>query len=391
MQISRAALAILIIATTGCASVAHPADPPQRSRPLAPQASATATPSPTASSPASRATSSTVHVPTPVPSQLWASALAAGPVVPWADLPYRSPVGPAPAAHPAGTPAWCTSADVVLGKGGGGDAAATQRYFSWPLLARPGRRCSLQGTPVVRESGRSWQVTSDPVDTFPVSPGGVLDAQHPGEVDFRWGVGSDGSEAELPSGPRGLHVSLPHHGGTLIGTDTSVGWSTSSVHGTPPHLGAIRVAPLWTTGLPVYGGVYGGGVAYGPFGGRSGSYGGRVNEQQVSAEPGRQLPYSVLISGPPQLPTVGPRCFGYRERLVNWRTGQVLAEETHELNCSQLANLPEYGRLFAMTLSMPSTLTPGEPLELEWQSDTQGGGGSSAHVTVGAVSVTTAG
>jgi hypothetical protein len=89
----------------------------------------------------------------------------------------------------------------------------------------------------------------------------------------------------------------------------------------------------------------------------------------VRVKVGEPLVYRIWLNGPANVPSGGPPCIGYRERLVDWKTGKQLAEEMHELNCAGLLALPVYGRLFEMRMTVPRTVTPGTPLAVEWMSD----------------------
>jgi hypothetical protein len=267
MQIPRAALAVVLLAATGCGSVAHRAAQPPRtgspaqqasSPPPAPEATRAARPAPSdstsATTPTSRSTSTLTATPLPYASDAYPSAapaIAAG-VVPWADLPYHSPVDPDPRAHPPGTPAWCTNADVVVGKGGPGDGAGGALEFGWPLLARPGHRCSLQGYATVRMSDarHTWSLTSDAPDSFGVPSGAVVDEKHPGRLAFRWGTDPSGYSPDVGRGLRLLTFGLPHDGGRLTLTDSTLAWEVPgrTLPATPLHLGRISVVAVWGEG-----------------------------------------------------------------------------------------------------------------------------------------------
>jgi hypothetical protein len=222
----------------------------------------------------------------------------------------------------------------------------------------------------------TWSMTSQVPDGFAVPSGAVVDERHPGRLAFRWGVDSTGYSPDVGPAPRLLMFDLPHDGGRLTATDPTVAWEVPgrTLPARPRHLGRIAFLALSGDGQPVYGGVFGGASAFG--------YSGSILQRSVEVTPGTALSYQVWIEGPADIPRGGPSCFGYRERLLDWKTGRVVAEETHELDCRALVDLPQHGRVFAMMLKVPPTVRAGEPLEVDWQSDTNLGGASSAAVTV---------
>lgn len=356
-------IALLLVALTGCASVPQAsASPSTPAGPSATSFASTAIPSPSGRLVPSASTSPpSAAVPTPLPSGAYASAAIAAGALPWIDLPYRSPVDPDPLVHPAGTPPWCTTADVTLGKGGGGDGAGGFLFFSWPLLAKPGHRCSLQGYPLIRMSdpAHTWSLTSTDLVDFSVPAGGTVDEAHPGTLGFRWGHDDGGYGVDVGLGPRQVTFSLPHTGGTLTTIDRSTGWfPTKPVPAVPEHPGRLLAEAAYSAGPAIYAGVYSAGYSAGI-----------QPSTIVTVKVGEPLVYRILLAGPAAVPTGGPACFGYRERLVNWKTGKLVAEETHELNCAALAELPVYGRLFEMRMTLPQALRPGTPLAVEWMSD----------------------
>jgi hypothetical protein len=303
-----------------------------------------------------------------VPSARYESAAVAAGAVPWADLPYHSPVGQRP---PTGAPPWCTAAQLSLAPSSGADGAADMYFFDFPLTARPGVRCSLQGYPVVHvsDADHTWSVTSVPSSDFAVTPGGVLDPSHPTTVEFRWVLtDADGYAINADTGRLTVRFDLPHGGGRLT-TDLDMTWHKTSPGG-PLRIGRIIAEPLSATPPAVYGGTYANGLSASV----------RLTSRTVRA--GSVLTYQVWLSGPGSLDP----CVGYREKLDEWKTGLIVATEDHELNCTT-ASVPTYGRLFTMKIRVPASVPPGTLLTPIWQTDAAGGYPQSAQ-TADSVTVT---
>lgn len=370
-------LAALLLLLTGCASVASPAaarTPSTRAAQASSPASGPTPPSLSSRTPLASASPalSTGNAAPPSPSRpapaasdaypSVSAALAAG-AVPWADLPYRSPVDPDPLAHPAGTPPWCTAADLTIAAPRGSDGAGGFLFFDYTINAKPGHRCSLQGYPVVHETDEhhTWSLTSEAPDTFAVPPGAVLSADHPGEAEVRWGHDASGYGIDVGRAPRIVTFDLPHAGGIVTLRDSSVGWYTpgQSVPSPPRHLGRLLVEPLHATGPVVYSGL------------RHASISARLVPLLATARAGATLHYQAWLSTGGPGAYDGPPCLGYRERLVEVRTGTVITSEYHALNCRGVASLPRSGRLFDLELRVPASVRPGD-FELDWESDIGG-------------------
>ena len=292
-----------------------------------------------------------------------AAALAAG-AVPWADLPYHSPVDPDPLAHPAGTPPWCTASDLTIAAPAGSDGAAGFLYFDYTITARPGHRCSLQGYPVVHETDErhSWYLTSERPDTFAIPPGAVLDQHHPGDAQVRWGHDVSGYDVDVGRATRTVTFGLPHQGGTVTIHDASVGWydPAQKVSSPPRHLGRLVVEPLHSSGPPVYSGPRFAGISA------------RLLPPRTPVRAGGVLRYQAWLSAGGADVSSGPPCIGFRERLVEVLTGTVTASEDHALNCTSVPGLRSSGRLFDLELAVPTTVRPGKEYALEWESDLGG-------------------
>jgi Protein of unknown function (DUF4232) len=302
---------------------------------------------------------------------MYESAAVQAGAVPWADLPYHSPVDQDP---PTGAPPWCNAAQLSIAPSSGEDAAADMLFFDFPLAARSGVRCSLQGYPVVHvsDAAHTWSTTSVPSSDFAVTPGGVVDAGHPTTVEFRWVLtDADGYSTNADTGRLTVTFDLPHGGGRLT-VDHDMTWRNTN-SGVPMRIGRIIAEPLSAAPPAVYGGTYANGLSATV----------RLTSRTVRA--GSVLAYEVWLSGPGSLDP----CVGYREQLDEWKTGRIVATEDHELNCTT-ASLPTYGRLFTMQIRVPASSPPGTQLTPIWQTDA-GGGFPGPAETADSVTVTVTG
>jgi hypothetical protein len=356
----RPAAVVVLLVLTGCASTAAPAGSPS-------SAPAPARAAPTSSVPTSAAPTSAAPIPptaaataqswpTPGPSADPSPVVGTVGPVAWLPLPYQAPVDQDDPTEPAGKPRWCTADDLVMAPTTF-DAGGGFFDFGYSLTARAGRRCSLQGYPTMRVSDpkNTWSVTSRAPDLFPVQPGGAVDDQHQGSADLRWAGG--GMCITVDTSHLVVSLDLPHQGGRLTLEQSPRAWgcSTQMKAKEPANTGWTLVEPLGAFAPTIY---------------DSPPVWVSLLSQPTSVRAGGVLSYQVQLDGHN---TLGPSV-GYRERLVEFDTGRVVASKAYRLDTSGLPALTRLGTLFDMELTVPADVPPGTQLYIDWESDIAGAG-----------------
>lgn len=321
-------------------------------------ASASTTPTPTATVKPSSPGPPTVPQPSTLPSSSASAgpdvlppltaSFAAGPVsgtrgpVPWQALPYR-PVSVSP---PKGS-GWCRAADLVAAPPPA-DSPGFDVGISLTLHTRAARTCALQGEPALALSNGNWTMAAatTPGD-FVAAPVNVVSMDRASRLTFDWSGPACSGRNSIT-----ITVQLPHDGGTL-----AVPWTTA--YACPPTSGGAP-ATLVVSPLGQFDPYGDGTLDNMPF----------ITHiiDQHTVRRGAILHYRIMLSHMRQTGTAaGPPCYGYRETLVDVHTFAVLASEVHQLPCEGVPPLDRFGTEWEEQIGVPATLAPGTLVEIGWQ------------------------
>jgi len=292
-----------------------------------------------------------VSTPTPSHAQKPPQPAPTDDEVPWAPVAYdfhHPPAFPGAVADPSVS--WCRASQLSASQSFQG---ATGNWVGIVTVTNTsGTTCGLQGQPAVRmESADGRTLVASTPEPFYVDQWVRLGAGATATAAVDW----EQEYCHQAPATR-LAIVLPHNGGSL--STTMTGAPRCNAQSDPPSAGKLNVDGFRSDlNKP-----------FTPLAGLAAT----VNAAPTSAAPGSVVSYRLQLQSM-DAPTVELKpCLPYRERLVDQRTGHVLREEDHLLNCgaapSTIAD-PQSNRstYFNLQIAVPTNAPSGD-YALVWQS-----------------------